>query len=368
MDHSLTLVYFPSAVVLGALHALEPGHAKTLTAAYLIGVKGTKRDAILLGLSVATTHSILVILLAFGALWLGQEAFTDQATHWLQIGSGVVVIALGSWMLWRRWPRVRRATGHDHAHHHHHHHHHAPDPVLVSSPLATGRLEIVDTPAGERLRLTLDQPAPGLTARVDITRPDGEIEVLTLSALAGDPGVYLSNEAPQEPHEFAAVVELSREQQRDTLPFEMHEPHDHDHDHDHDHAHAHHHHDHDLMDEDEHARAHAATLPEYVRRGERPSLGQIVAFGAAGGMIPCPASVTVMLLALSVGRVGMGMFTVLGFSLGLALALVGIGLIVVAGISKLGSTSRFSWFSRRAPVLSAGVVILSGIAALLFAH
>ena len=62
MDASI--FYLPSAIGLGALHALEPGHAKTLTAAYLIGTKGTKRDAILLGTSVAFTHSIVVILLA----------------------------------------------------------------------------------------------------------------------------------------------------------------------------------------------------------------------------------------------------------------------------------------------------------------
>ena len=122
------------------------------------------------------------------------------------------------------------------------------------------------------------------------------------------------------------------------------------------------------MDEDEHARAHAATIPDYAKRGQRPSLPQILAFGAAGGLVPCPASVTVMLLALSIGRVGMGMFTVAGFSLGLALALVGVGLLVVAGISRLGSTGRFAWFSRRAPIISAGVVILSGLASLIVAH
>src|SRR5271166_5322015 len=48
-----SILYLPSAIVLGALHALEPGHAKTLTAAYLIGTKGTHRDALILGVSVA---------------------------------------------------------------------------------------------------------------------------------------------------------------------------------------------------------------------------------------------------------------------------------------------------------------------------
>ena len=64
MIQDLELFYFPTAVALGALHALEPGHAKALTASYLIGIKGTKRDSIILGLSVAATHSIVVILIS----------------------------------------------------------------------------------------------------------------------------------------------------------------------------------------------------------------------------------------------------------------------------------------------------------------
>jgi hypothetical protein len=59
------------------------------------------------------------------------------------------------------------------------------------------------------------------------------------------------------------------------------------------------------------------------------------------------------------------LLVVFGFSLGLAFALVSIGLVVVAGISHLGKSSRFAWVSRHAPVISAVVVILSGIAALL---
>ena len=85
-------------------------------------------------------------------------------------------------------------------------------------------------------------------------------------------------------------------------------------------------------------------------------------------MIPCPASVTVMLLALSIGKFTSGLLAVAGFSLGLAMALVGIGLIVVAGISHLQSTGRFHWVSSKAPIISASVVIFSGLAALLFAH
>jgi nickel/cobalt exporter len=241
---NLSLIYLPTAVALGALHALEPGHAKTLTAAYLIGVKGTRRDAVVLGLAVAATHSAVVIGLSVCALTLGRQSFTDDALYWLQLGGAIIVILLGGWMLWRRWPR--RAAPHQHA----------PDSV---------------------------------------------------------------------------------------------------------HAHSH-----DSMSEDEHARAHAAQLPDYVREGQRPTLAQIAAFGAAGGLIPCPASVTVMLLALSINQVAMGLLAVLGFSVGLALTLVCVGLAVVAGLEHLSHTGRFAAISRFAPLISAAMVILSGVFALCF--
>ena len=258
-DNPLSWIYFPTALLLGALHALEPGHAKTLTAAYLIGIKGTKRDALLLGLAVAATHSFVVVAISAAALWLGEEAFTGHVTRWLQIASGGIVVVLGCWLLWKRLRQQRRARA------------------------------------------------------FSFRRVEGR-------------------------GSFAPL------------------------------HHAHHHHDHAHLSDDEHARAHAATIPAYAKRGERPGFLQILLFGAAGGMIPCPASITVMLLALSVGKLGFGMLAVLGFSLGLAITLVGIGLAVVMGLGKLQGTSRFAWVSRQAPVLSAFVVILSGCAALLFVH
>lgn len=142
METQLSLVFFPYAVALGALHALEPGHAKTLTAAYLIGTKGTKRDAILLGLSVAATHSIVVVALSIGALYLGKEAFTESATYWMQIISGVVVVILGSWMLYRRLSfiskRKQMTVHHPHAHS-------APEPFRFSIKASSGLLEIIQT-------------------------------------------------------------------------------------------------------------------------------------------------------------------------------------------------------------------------------
>ncbi len=342
MADLLSLVYLPVAVGLGALHALEPGHSKTLMAAYLIGTKGTKRDAVLLGLSAATTHSLVVIALAVAALYLGKEAFTDQATHWLQVGSGVVVIGIGLWLLWQRWPRPHR------------HHHLAPEPVAIPSTMATGDVSIIDTPEGERMRFVCAVPPVGLTVQVRIDRAGGTTEVLDFLPVAGQVGLFHSTSVPGEPHEFTATAVLGASGTEERHVFAMREPEGHG--------------EHDHLDDDAHARAHAEAMPAYAKEGVRPSTGQVIAFGAAGGMIPCPASITVMLLALSIGQVAIGVVAVLCFSIGLAVTLVGIGLAVVAGLSRVTKGGRLSWFTDRASVISALLVIATGMVALAFVH
>ncbi|MEA9358199.1 sulfite exporter TauE/SafE family protein [Bacteriovorax sp. PP10] len=344
VENPLTWVYFPTALLLGALHALEPGHAKTLTAAYLIGIKGTKKDALLLGLSVALTHSIVVVGISALALYIGRETFTQDVTRWLQIGSGIIVILLGFWLMVKRIRQMNKA--------HSHHHHHASEKVHIESDLASGLLEIVQTDEGERMRYSCAQTANDLKIKVIINRPQG-LEILELVKL-GEGKIFQSAVAPSEPHEFSAELEIVSVHCREVKTFEMHEDHDH--------------HDHDLMSDDEHARAHAASIPEYAKKGERPTSLQILSFGAAGGMIPCPASITVMLLALSIGKVGAGLFAVAGFSIGLAVTLVGIGLVVVVSLNKIQGSGRFQWVSSKAPIISAGIVMLSGIAALVFTH
>jgi nickel/cobalt transporter (NicO) family protein len=110
--------YLPIAVVLGALHALEPGHAKSLMAAYIISVRGTPRQAALLGLSAAAGHTIVVWLLAIAALLLGQNLIAEQAEPWLALLSGALVILLAA----RMFLRLRgRDHHHDYDHHHHDH-------------------------------------------------------------------------------------------------------------------------------------------------------------------------------------------------------------------------------------------------------
>lgn len=121
--------YLPVAVVLGALHALEPGHAKSLMAAYIISIRGTARQAVLLGLSATMGHTIVVWVLALAALALGQDLIAEQAEPWLTLLSGLLVMLLAVRML-------LRLQGDSHYHHHGHNHHHHDHSHDHSSPKA----------------------------------------------------------------------------------------------------------------------------------------------------------------------------------------------------------------------------------------
>jgi cation diffusion facilitator family transporter len=110
-----------------------------------------------------------------------------------------------------------------------HGHHHAPEPFQVRVEEAEGLLEIVDTPDGERMRLTLSRTAPDLEATVVIRRPGNIDEVLGLEPVNGDRRILRSSVAPAEPHEFDAELRLSTYGLVKTLPFRMIEPHDHHH-------------------------------------------------------------------------------------------------------------------------------------------
>jgi cation diffusion facilitator family transporter len=102
--------------------------------------------------------------------------------------------------------------------------HHAPEAVPVVSRLATGLLQIVDTPDGERMRLRVSRHAEGLNASVDIQREGGRTEVLALRPVGGDHHWLESAVAPEEPHEFAAKLRLATSNDNDEVPFSMAEP------------------------------------------------------------------------------------------------------------------------------------------------
>ncbi|EMJ8866106.1 nickel/cobalt efflux protein RcnA [Klebsiella quasipneumoniae] len=256
-------LFIPSAILLGALHGLEPGHSKTMMAAFIVAVRGTLKQAVLLGLAATVSHTAVVWLIAMAGLWFGRGWNAQTSEPWFQLISGVVIVLIACWMLWRTWRESRphahphhHQHGHDHDHHHDHHHHEHHDHHHSHSP-----------------------------------------------------GAPLVAEEWQDAHQRAHAQEINRR-------FD----------------------------------------------GRQVTTGQIVMFGLTGGLIPCPASITVLLICLQLKKFSLGATLVLGFSVGLALTLVASG--AIAALSMKHATRRWPWLndiSRKAPWISGLLIIVVGI-------
>lgn len=238
---TMLLIGIAVAFGLGCVHALSPGHGKTMVAAYLVGSRGTAAHALLLGATVTFTHTISVFLLGFVTLFLSQYILPDQLYPILGTISGITVVWVGGTMLYRRSMRLR---GHSHTHNH-----------------------------------------------------------------------------------------------------------DHGHAHDHDHEH---HHDHDHV--------HGPGGHTHIPEGD-VTVGSLIALGASGGLVPCPSGLVLLLSSIAIGRVGLGLTLLVGFSAGLAVVLTSIGLIVVYAKHLLpdGDKTQQHPAFRFLPVASAAVITVVGI-------
>lgn len=234
-------LYVPVAILLGALHGLEPGHSKTMMAAFIIAVRGTVWQAALLGFCAALSHTLIIWILAGLALQYGSHWNVEQTEPYFLLVSGLIVIGMAVWTIMR----LREEHGHHHPHH-------------------------------------------------------GE----------GDHG-----------------------------------------------------HTHDgLEGEDAHARAHAAEIEKRFA-GRQVTTGQIVIFGLTGGLMPCPAAVSILIVCLQLKEFSLGFSIVAAFSLGLALTMISVGVLASWGFQKLAEKS--GWFSRlaaRAPYVSSYLLIALGLA------
>jgi ABC-type nickel/cobalt efflux system permease component RcnA len=110
------------ALGLGALHAVSPGHGKTLMAAYLVGTRGTLGQAVLLGLTVTVTHTLGVLMLGLATLVAAQYILPDRLYPWLTVGSGLLVIGMGIALVADRWHALQHARPHTHDEAHRHRH------------------------------------------------------------------------------------------------------------------------------------------------------------------------------------------------------------------------------------------------------
>jgi nickel/cobalt transporter (NicO) family protein len=130
------LLLLLAAFAWGAVHALSPGHGKTMVAAYLVGTRGTARHAVGLGATVTVTHTLGVFALGAVALLLAQVVLPEQLYPWLSLASALLVLGIGAGVLRTRL-RARKGA-HAHGHHHHDAHAHPHEAPSRKSILALG--------------------------------------------------------------------------------------------------------------------------------------------------------------------------------------------------------------------------------------
>ncbi len=355
-------LFVPSAVLLGALHGLEPGHSKTMMAAFIVAIRGTLTQAVLLGLSATASHTAIVWAIALGGLYFGTHWNTETTEPYFQVVSAAMIIAVAIWMLWRTWRHRGFALPEGHAYPHPHDHDHGHDHAHTHDEqhrIDTGhgvvRLQICedDVPPRFRLHSASGSGWPADEVHLETERADGQRQSFTFRRHGG----YLESvqEIP-EPHEFVARLRLGQ---------------------------AGHSHDYDVeFVETPHRHAIAAyapldlTAPGYqdphelahandIRRRfahRQVTTSQIVVFGLTGGLIPCPASITVLLLCLQLKKVALGAALVLCFSVGLAITMVASGAVAALGVRHAARHfSGFGELARKAPYVSGTLILLVGL-------
>ncbi|AJE83662.1 high-affinity nickel-transporter [Streptomyces albus] len=321
------------AVVLGASHAAMPGHGKTLMAAYLAGRRGTPRDAVTVGVTVTLTHTAGVLVLGL-ALPLSTGLAGEAVLTWLGLASGLLVTAIGAWLL---HSALRgREAGH---HHHHHHgpggHHHGP--------------------GGHHHGPTGHHHGPG-----------GH------------------HHGPGGPHHHGPEGHAHHHGPEGHA--HHHEPHAHGSG-DHDHAHTPHPHDkvltipatappHPALSETA-APGETAVLTEDppapprtpAAKGARTSSRRgLIGLGVAGGLVPSPSALVVLLGAVALGRTAFGVLLVLAYGLGMAGTLTLAGLLLVRLRDRLDARARLAAarlaplrrLARLGPVLTSCLVLVVG--------
>ncbi|MEU2772236.1 sulfite exporter TauE/SafE family protein [Streptomyces sp. NPDC007162] len=283
------------AIALGALHALAPGHGKTLMAATAAarGGRARLRDVLPLAASVTVTHTLGVV--ALGVLVTAGSAATPSVIAWLGIASGLMVLAAGLNLTRRAW----RTRVHAHARHHEH----APEPEL---------------------------------------------------ALAGAAHTHAGGNAQEHGHG----------------PHHGHgHPHDHDHDHGHTHTRDHEHgHSHDHGSGHGHTHTHGGHTHTHETA---PTVRGTLLLGFAGGLVPSPSAVVVLVGAAALGQAWFGLLLVVAYGIGLALTLTAAGFAVVklgTGMTRvldkrprLTTHPMATLVRRTTPLASALVVVALGV-------
>ncbi|MEU8789952.1 sulfite exporter TauE/SafE family protein [Streptomyces sp. NPDC048643] len=271
------------AFVLGASHAVLPGHGKTIMASYLAGRRGTRRDAITVGATVTLTHTAGVLVLGL-ALPAATHLAGETVLNMLGAASGLIVTGIGLWLL---TSALRDKPPHGHHHHHgaaHGHHHHG------------------DANSGHH---------PGRSRHGhDGHESDGHDHGAT--GHTPSPGTQLpqipQRRAPQPTGAgVATLVEPADSPSTDT--------------------------------------AHHSTAPPH-----RTGRGGLIGMGIAGGLVPSPSALVVLLGAVALGRTAFGVLLVFAYGLGMAATLTLVGLLLVRLRERLESRMKSPSESRHRAV------------------
>jgi ABC-type nickel/cobalt efflux system permease component RcnA len=345
---AIVLVGLLLAAGLGGLHALSPGHGKTVVGAYLVGSRGTARHAAFLGLTVTITHTAGVFALGLVTLAASQYVLPERLFPVLSLVSGLIVVAIGLSLFLKRFraalpDKFRNARGaaddhphghgerhhteHDHAHAHYYEDAHYHSHVHQEDDLGNEHAHDHHGSEGD----------------------DGH-------AHWHEHGHDHIHKNGQHGHDH------SHDHRREHgLNHSRDHGHQHGHEHGRNHIHLHNH------TEEPHIHSHGGHSHSHLppgMDGSRITWRSLLALGISGGLLPCPSALVVMLASISLHRVGYGLLLVIAFSIGLASVLTAIGLLFVyAGrLMKSRSRRRIAWATRLIPVLSAFVITCAGAA------
>lgn len=347
-------LFIPSAILLGALHGLEPGHSKTMMAAFIVAIRGTVAQAVLLGLSAAFSHSLIIWVLAAAALHFGSQWNAESTEPYFQIASGVIIVGLAIWMFLRTRREATEAADHSHEHDHSTEGSHGGQLINTGHEHVEVTVFELNVPPRFRLYFSDAMKIPkALPSKSEIVietlRPGSERQ--SFSFVAGEGYLEATSELP-EPHEFDGILKIHHGDHGHEYAFRFSE-------------HEHHHHS-DLVVsdgsyQDAHERAHSADIARRFAN-RNVTTGQIIIFGLTGGLLPCPAALTVLLVCLQLKQFTLGFTLVLCFSFGLALTMVAAGTAAAWSVQHASKRfKRFGEVTRNAPYFSSALLTCLGL-------
>jgi len=317
------LIAIIMAMIYGGLHALTPGHGKTLVAAYLVGTQGRIADAVILGIVSTFTHTFSVIILGLITLFASKYILPQQLLPFLQLFSGLLIVGIGTWLMVKR---IKSPTG-------------------------------FETHGGKHTH----------------TGPYGKKYYHSHEHTGHD------TDRHKHPHNHNHELDHHvHEHSHDSHHHTSEQTHSHDHDdtpsHPHAHSHAHPHpHGHTptlnsrlpTPDPHDHPHPHThhndETRESGVKTGKKKtSLAALISLGFSGGMVPCPDALILLLLAIAINRITFGLLILVAFSFGLAFVLIITGILMVTARPFL---ERFSGSNvlRVLPAFSCSIIIVIGL-------